>query len=54
LDLAVKHDKRIMLAIKNGLDFQNFRQHAHNVVEFNDLEHFYAILSQHNFSPIVI
>lgn len=49
LDLAKKHDKKIVIAIKNDLDFQNFRNDADEVIEFGDLEQFYKILSRYNF-----
>jgi hypothetical protein len=49
LDQAIKHDKKIVIAIQKNLSFTNFRKNAHDIIEYRNLEHFYKILETYNF-----
>ena len=39
LEKAKSAGKRYILAIKEGLDFQNFRETAHKIIEYTDIHH---------------
>ncbi len=49
LDQAIKHDKKIVVAIQKNLGFTNFRKNAHDIIEYRNLEHFYKILETYDF-----
>lgn len=43
---AIKLNKKIYLAIKKGLDFQDFRNVADEIIEWNSLEELCRLLSK--------
>lgn len=49
LDQATRHKKEIILAIKEKLDFPDFRKNAHDIIEYNNLKELYQILDKYNF-----
>lgn len=49
LNQAIKHEKKIILAINESLDFTVFRENAHSIIEYKGLEQFHEVLSQYDF-----
>lgn len=46
LDRAIKHNKKIIIAIQKNLNFTKFRTNAHKIIEYTDLEHLYTLLKR--------
>lgn len=49
LNHAIKHRKKRILVVKNNLDFSVFRENAHDIVEYNNIDQFYEILKHYDF-----
>ena len=46
LEKAIKHNKRIIVAIKKNIYFSRFCENAHEIIKYTDLENLYALLSK--------
>ena len=49
LNQAIKHRKKIILAIQKKLNFPNFRDNAHDIIEYNNLNQLYESLNKYSF-----
>jgi len=46
LEEAIKNNKKIILTIRKNLHFAEFRQAAHQIIEFDELSNLYDLLSE--------
>ena len=50
LDVAIRHNKKIILLIDGALKFNKFRKNAHEIIEFNKTDSINSKISTINFS----